>query len=399
MNLKPFSLGQNKTIKEGSNQKPVKGYKILETGWVCDGIKFTLGKFYEFDRKSNPSSKGFHFYKNLSDCYYANNFDELNSTVAEIIAYGETTEDGINYYTDKLELDNVLTWNDLNYKLSLCGKPASLKSKESKNDQSNNQPLNYIKADDKSNSPILVLESYDVTIQLCNDQCVSLKQKIKGNLDYGMPDRIFEFCSKIPFTYFVKNFRSLPEKEKSNLEEYNDILVLGTLCELLCKAGVPLNAITKNKQLVEEFVNEYFKGYTCINYEFNFDRIFLSFLSTFPVNLECALKEFLLLGKAEDGSLLCQAYLEVCRRYISVQYGKGVSDSIAAPSSLAYTTLEPTERNYLYNALIWTLLEKNGFYMYVDTFRRYDKAPYFERSLSFLYDAMIYNPDNCIEIP
>ena len=135
MNLKPMSLGQKKKKENESNlsnnQKLVKGYKILESDWTCDGIKFSIYKCYEIDRKLNPNSKGFHFYKNLSDCYYTDTFDEMNSKVAEIIAYGETTPDGINYYTDKLEVDNVLAWNDLSYRLSLCGKPISLERKES----------------------------------------------------------------------------------------------------------------------------------------------------------------------------------------------------------------------------------------------------------------------------
>lgn len=272
-------------------------------------------------------------------------------------------------------------------------KPMSLNTSNSKGDTSNKQPLNYVKPGDDYYSPRLILGTFDVSIHLEGDHCVKAKKEIKeGSYPLGSQ-------SRVPFTYLAENFGSLSTQEMRNIQELDDILVLGTLCEVLSKVGVPINALTENAELVGQFVKKSFEYYEYTDHQFNLDRA-IKLLSKCSDKFPYALKSYVLLGKTEDKPIDCKAQLMVNREQITLIYGKKKMDSIDVPISLAYSALGSEECNYLYNAIVWFLLLKNGFYFeYADyIFCTFEEIPCFEQNIRTLLDSIVFNPNKCIEI-
>ena len=258
---------------------------------------------------------------------------------------------------------------------------------------SNKQPLNYVKSGDKDDSPRLVLGTLDVSIHLVREHCVQARKNFREE-SYSPGSQ-----TRVPFTYLAENFGSLSTQEMRNIQELEDILVLGTLCEVLGKVGVSVNALTENAELVEQFVKKSFEYYGYTDHQFNLDRA-VKLLSKCSDKFPYVLKSYVLLGKAEDKPIDCKAQLMVNREQITLIYGNKKMDSIIVPISLAYSALGSAECNYLYNAIIWFLLLKNGFYFeYADyIFCTFEEIPCFEQNIRTLLDSIVFNPNKCIEI-
>ena len=97
-----------------SKQKVVKGYKVFNPDWTCRGFQYEVGKCYEMDEKPVVCKRGFHFCKNLLDCYEYYRFDE-NNKVAEVTAYGDIDIDEYEkkYCTNKIKIEKELNWNEV----------------------------------------------------------------------------------------------------------------------------------------------------------------------------------------------------------------------------------------------------------------------------------------------
>ena len=97
-----------------SKQKVVKGYKVFNPDWNCRGFQYEVGKCYEMDEKPVVCKRGFHFCKNLLDCYEHYRFDE-NNKVAEVTAYGDIDIDEYEkkYCTNKIKIEKELNWNEV----------------------------------------------------------------------------------------------------------------------------------------------------------------------------------------------------------------------------------------------------------------------------------------------
>ena len=97
-----------------SKQKVVKGYKVFNPDWTCRGFQYQVGKCYEIPEKPVVCKRGFHFCKNLLDCYEYYRFDE-NNKVAEVTAYGDIDIDEYEkkYCTNKIKIEKELNWNEV----------------------------------------------------------------------------------------------------------------------------------------------------------------------------------------------------------------------------------------------------------------------------------------------
>ena len=97
-----------------SKQKVVKGYKVFNPDWTCRGFQYQVGKYYEIPEKPVVCERGFHFCKNLLDCYEHYRFDE-NNKVAEVTAYGDIDIDEYEkkYCTNKIKIEKELNWNEV----------------------------------------------------------------------------------------------------------------------------------------------------------------------------------------------------------------------------------------------------------------------------------------------
>ncbi len=84
--------------------KPIKGYKVFNPDWTCDGLQYKVGETYEMKKKPFLCGRGFHFCLNLTDCFKYCTADPENK-IAEIEALGEITE--IEDNCSKLETNKI----------------------------------------------------------------------------------------------------------------------------------------------------------------------------------------------------------------------------------------------------------------------------------------------------
>ena len=86
----------------------MKGYKVFKPDWTCRGFQYSVGKTFEEDMTPSCCNRGFHFCKELKDCFSYYCFDPLNK-VAEIEALGEidTEATGRKHCTNKIKMINV----------------------------------------------------------------------------------------------------------------------------------------------------------------------------------------------------------------------------------------------------------------------------------------------------
>ena len=97
-----------------SENKTVKGYKVFNPDWTCRGFQYKVGKCYEMDEKPKICERGYHFCKDLKDCYDYYSFDSDNK-VAEITAYGDidVDENGKKSCTNKIKIEKEIFWNEV----------------------------------------------------------------------------------------------------------------------------------------------------------------------------------------------------------------------------------------------------------------------------------------------
>ena len=93
--------------------KQTKGYKVFNPDFTCMSFQYEVGKTYHIPAKElKPCSKGFHFCKNLINCFNYYLFDSENK-VAEVVAMGKVIE-----YEDKLVAHTIkiireLSWDEV----------------------------------------------------------------------------------------------------------------------------------------------------------------------------------------------------------------------------------------------------------------------------------------------
>lgn len=92
------------------------GYKLFTPEWQAIGgngvFQYEVGKFYEDEREPRARRCGFHFCKNLMDCfnYYG---IEVHNRIALIDAYGEISESGDACATNKMKIIKEIPWKDV----------------------------------------------------------------------------------------------------------------------------------------------------------------------------------------------------------------------------------------------------------------------------------------------
>lgn len=89
-----------------------KGYKVFESDWTCKGLKYEVGKTYTLDESIELCKAGFHFCKNLVDC-----FDYYPCVtwykIAEVEALGQVKTDGNKSVTDIIKIVKEISFDDL----------------------------------------------------------------------------------------------------------------------------------------------------------------------------------------------------------------------------------------------------------------------------------------------
>ena len=95
-----------------SETRVVKGFKVFNPDWTCKDKQYGCPGRFEEDVTPSICNKGMHFCKRASDCFNYYSFDP-NNKVAEVIAYGEVSEEGDKCATNKLEVVREIPWAEL----------------------------------------------------------------------------------------------------------------------------------------------------------------------------------------------------------------------------------------------------------------------------------------------
>lgn len=92
----------------------MRGYKVFNPDWTCKGFKFAVGETYEEDVIPRCCNKGFHFCKELKDCFNYYPFNPDNK-VAEIEVLGDidAESDDSKHCTNKIRIVRELTWEEV----------------------------------------------------------------------------------------------------------------------------------------------------------------------------------------------------------------------------------------------------------------------------------------------
>ena len=92
----------------------MEGYKVFEPNWTCKGFQYEVGKTFEEDVTPSCCNRGFHFCKELKDCFNYYPFNPDNK-VAKVIALGEIDEksDDSKCCTNKIQIVEEISWEDV----------------------------------------------------------------------------------------------------------------------------------------------------------------------------------------------------------------------------------------------------------------------------------------------
>ena len=92
----------------------MEGYKVFEPDWTCMGFQYEVGKTFEEDVTPSCCNRGFHFCKELKDCFNYYSFNPDNK-VAKVIALGEIDEesDDSKCCTNKIQIVEEISWEDV----------------------------------------------------------------------------------------------------------------------------------------------------------------------------------------------------------------------------------------------------------------------------------------------
>lgn len=89
-------------------------YKVFKPDWTCRGFQYEVGKTFEEDVTPSCCNRGFHFCKELKDCFNYYPFNPDNK-VAKVIALGEIDEesDDSKCCTNKIQIVEEISWEDV----------------------------------------------------------------------------------------------------------------------------------------------------------------------------------------------------------------------------------------------------------------------------------------------
>ena len=185
------------------------------------------------------------------------------------------------------------------------------------------------------------------------------------------------------------------------MQDFNDILILGALCESICKVAIPIEALTENAELVNQFIKqsfEYHKADTN-DYQFDFYRALNLLIEESSEIKETIIKTSILLGRTSELAIYCKALLNVSSNLISIKDECKQNNGIYVPSSIVSSGLSRKELNCLYHALIWVLLAKSGFYLNPDgSFDTFVKAFDYRMPPDLFFDYTTFHPHAIVKI-
>ena len=97
----------------------MKGYKVFNSDWTCRGFQYKVGETYEIDEEPIICQRGFHFCRDLKDCFYFYPFCK-DVKIAEVEALGDVRRNPFykitKCCTNKIKIVREIPFKDLNIK-------------------------------------------------------------------------------------------------------------------------------------------------------------------------------------------------------------------------------------------------------------------------------------------
>lgn len=91
----------------------MRGYKVFNSDWMCRGFQYAVGEIFEENVTPECCDRGFHYCKDLKDCFNYYNFNPENK-VAEIIALGDIDEENDGKCcTNKIQIVKEISWEEV----------------------------------------------------------------------------------------------------------------------------------------------------------------------------------------------------------------------------------------------------------------------------------------------
>lgn len=90
----------------------MKGYKVFNPNWTCRGLQYQVGESYEMDVMPIICDRGFHFCKELENCFKHYAFNPQNK-VAEVEAYGDVISEDRKSCTNKIKIVREIPWGEV----------------------------------------------------------------------------------------------------------------------------------------------------------------------------------------------------------------------------------------------------------------------------------------------
>ena len=88
------------------------GYKVFNPDFTCRGFKYEVGKTYKHDGPLSICHSGFHFCREVENCFNYYSFDPKNK-VAEIEATGLVESDGDKSVTNEITIVREIPWEEM----------------------------------------------------------------------------------------------------------------------------------------------------------------------------------------------------------------------------------------------------------------------------------------------
>ena len=95
-----------------TTQEIVKGYKIFNSDWTCRGFKYEVGKTYKTEEPIGLCKQGFHFCKNLAECFQFYDCITWNK-FAEVEAIGDVVIGEDKCVTNKIRIVREIPFSEI----------------------------------------------------------------------------------------------------------------------------------------------------------------------------------------------------------------------------------------------------------------------------------------------
>ena len=94
----------------------MRGYKVFNPDWTCRGFQYKVGETYKYEGEISICKAGFHFCRELLDCFNYYTFNPRNK-VAIVEATGKVIEESSysssKCVTDEIKIVKELSWNEV----------------------------------------------------------------------------------------------------------------------------------------------------------------------------------------------------------------------------------------------------------------------------------------------